>query len=173
MLVIGSGGSGKSTFARALSRNLGLPLVHLDREYWRAGWVEPEKDEWEERVRLLCAADEWVIDGNYGGTLELRLGRADTAIFLDLATPSCLLGISRRFLRWRGRTRPDMPEGCPETIDLKFLLYVLRYRRTRRPQVLARLARFDGEVVVLTSRRAARRFVEAATSWSRVSDECG
>lgn len=158
--MIGCGGSGKSTLARALSKNLVLPLVHLDREYWRPGWVEPSKEEWEERVRALCAADEWVIDGNYGGTLELRLERADTAIFLDLPTASCLLGIGRRFLRWRGTTRPDLPAGCPETIDLKFLRYVLGYRRTRRAGVLDRLARFEGEVVVLTSRRAARRFAK-------------
>lgn len=160
--MIGCGGSGKSTLARALSRNLGLPLVHLDYEYWGAGWVEPPKEEWAERVRTLCAADAWLMDGNYSGTLELRLARADTAIFLDLPTASCLLGILRRFLYWRGRTRPDLPEGCPESIDLEFVRYVLRYRRTRRPTMLARLARFDGEVVVLTSRRGARRYAERA-----------
>lgn len=160
--MIGCAGSGKSTLARALSTKLGLPLVHLDREYWGTGWVEPSRDEWAERVRALCAADEWVIDGNYSRTLELRLERAETAIFLDLSTASCLLGIVSRFLRWRGRTRPDMPEGCSEKIDLEFIRYVLRYRRTRRPGVLERLAGFQGEVVVLTSRRAARRYAETA-----------
>lgn len=158
--MIGCGGSGKSTLARTLSRDLCLPLVHLDYEYWGAGWAEPPKDAWAERVRKLCAADAWVMDGNYSGTLDIRLERADTAIFLDLPTASCLLGIVRRFLRWRGRTRPDMPEGCPDKIDVEFVRYVLRYRRTRRPTMLARLARFDGEVVVLTSRRAARRYAE-------------
>jgi adenylate kinase family enzyme len=160
VLVVGCGGSGKSTLARALSRKLGLPLVHLDREYWRAGWIEPPRDEWQARVRALCAADDWVIDGNYGDTMELRLARADTVVFLDLPTASCLLGIGRRFLRWRGKPRPDMAEGCPETITGEFLRYVLSYRRTRRAGVLDRLARFDGDVVVLTSRRAARRFAK-------------
>jgi adenylate kinase family enzyme len=162
VLVIGCGGSGKSTVARALSRKLGLPLVGVDLEYWRPGWVEPSPEEWEARVRELCAADEWVIDGNYGGTMELRLAHADAAIFLDLRTVSCVAGVLRRYFRWRGRTRPDLPEGCPESIDAKFLRYVLGYRRTRRAGVLERLARFDGDVVVLTSRRAARRYIETA-----------
>jgi adenylate kinase family enzyme len=162
VLVIGCGGSGKSTLARALSRKLGLPRVGLDREYWRPGWVEPPLEEWEARVRELCLAAEWVMDGNYGDTMELRLAHADTVIFLDLPTLSCLAGIVRRYLRWRGRTRPDMPAGCPEMIDAEFLRYVLGYRRTRRAAVLERLARFDGDVVVLTSRRAARRYAETA-----------
>ena len=158
--MVGCGGSGKSTLARTLSRKLGLPLVHLDREYWRAGWIEPPPDEWQARVRELCAAEEWVIDGNYGDTMELRLARADTVVFLDLPTATCLLGIGGRFLRWRGRPRPDMAEGCPETITGEFLRYVLAYRRTRRARVLERLERFDGDVVVLRSRRAARRFAK-------------
>ncbi len=157
--MIGCAGSGKSTLARALSTNLGLPLVHLDLEYWRPGWIEPSTEEWEARVRELCKTEEWVIDGNYSRTLELRLERADTAIFLDLPTASCLLGIVRRFAHWRGRSRPDMPEGCSEKIDLEFVRYVLAYRRTRRPGMLARLARFDGDVVVLPGRRVARRYV--------------
>lgn len=159
--MIGCGGAGKSTLARSLSRRLGLPLVNLDREYWQPGWRQPSKEEWGVRVRKLCAAEEWVMDGNYGGTMELRLEHADTAIFLDLPTASCLFGILWRFLRWRGRTRPDMPAGCPETIDLEFLRYVVGYRRTRRAEVLQRLERFDGEIVVLTSRRAVRRYTAA------------
>jgi len=98
------------------------------------------------------------MDGNYGGTMELRFEHADTAIFLDLPTASCLSGILRRFLRWRGRTRPDMPAGCPETSDVEFFRYELNYRRTRRAGVLRRLERFEGHVVVLTSRRAVRRY---------------
>lgn len=162
VLVIGCGGSGKTTLARQLAAKLGLPVVHLDKEFWRAGWVEPPAEEWEERVRRLAAADAWIMDGNYGGTMELRLQRADAVIFLDLATVNCLAPILSRYVRWRGKTRPDLPEGCPETIDLEFVRWVLSYRRTRRAGVLERLARFDGEIVVLRSRRAARRYLQTA-----------
>ncbi len=162
VLVIGCGGAGKSRLARGLAGALDLPLIHLDREYWRPGWIEPTPSDWEKRVKELCAGQQWILDGNYGGTMELRLAHADTAILLDLPTTTCLLGVIGRRLRWRGRTRPDLPTGCPESLDLAFIRYVLAYRRTRRPVVLERLARFDGDVVVLTSRRSARRYAAAA-----------
>ena len=158
MLVIGCGGSGKTRLARELADRHGLPLVHLDREYWRPGWREPAPEEWEARVRELVAGDAWILDGNYGGTLDLRLGRADTVVFLDVSTLACLRGVAVRYIRWRGRTRPDLPNGCEETIDLEFIRYVLAYRRTRRAGVLDRLGRFEGEVVVLRSRRDVRRY---------------
>ena len=78
VLVIGAGGAGKSTFAARLSRKYGLPLIHLDALYWQPGWVEPGKAEWLERVAQVVAQDRWVMDGNYGGSLDLRLPRADT-----------------------------------------------------------------------------------------------
>lgn len=163
VLVVGSPGAGKSVFATRLAAALGLPLVHLDREFHLPGWVEPERERWVERVRELIAGEEWVIDGNYGSTLELRLSRADTAVFLDLPTATCLAGVLRRVARWRGRTRPDMADGCPEQLDREFLRYTLHFRRDTRPRVVERLSRFGGEVVVLRSRRAARRYLELLT----------
>lgn len=113
------------------------------------------------RVEELIGGHEWVIDGNYGSTMELRLSRADTAIFLDLPTRTCVVAVVGRVLRWRGRSRPDMAAGCPEHFELEFLRYTFRFRRDTRPRVIERLTRFDGEVVVLRSRRAARRYLDA------------
>ena len=158
VLVVGSPGAGKTVLATRLAATLGLPLVHLDREFHRPGWVEPPLEEWVARVEELIAGEEWVLDGNYGSTMELRLSRADTAIFLDLPTATCVAGVLQRVLRWRGRTRPDMAEGCPEQLDGEFLRYTLRFRRDTRPRVVERLSRFDGDVVVLRSRRAVRRY---------------
>jgi adenylate kinase family enzyme len=67
VLVIGSGGAGKSTFSVALGKRLELPVIHLDAHFWRPGWVETPKPEWRERVAQLAARDAWVMDGNYGG----------------------------------------------------------------------------------------------------------
>ncbi len=83
VLVDGMMGSGKSTFARALAQETGLPLIHLDVHYWNPGWTRPSDDEWRERQRALLAGEAWIIDGNYNETLALRLERADTIIFLD------------------------------------------------------------------------------------------
>src|SRR5215218_8542893 len=111
VLVLGSGGAGKSTFAARLAERTGLPLIHLDAEYWRPGWTGSPKREWLEKVERLTGGDEWIMDGNYGGTLQKRLAAADTVIFLDLPRIVCLARVVRRRLRFHGRTRPDMTPG--------------------------------------------------------------
>jgi adenylate kinase family enzyme len=83
-VVTGMAGAGKSTFSRALAAKTGLPVIHLDIYYWKPGWVEPSEDEWREKQRALVSTDKWILDGNYHGTLDLRLERADKAVFLDI-----------------------------------------------------------------------------------------
>jgi adenylate kinase family enzyme len=164
VLVIGAGGSGKSTFAAALASKLALPLVHLDALYWHAGWQPTPPDEWRERVRGLAAQPRWVMDGNYGGTLDLRLQRCDTAIFLDMPRALCLWRVVKRRLRYVGRTRPDMAPGCREQLSWEFVSWVWSYRATRRDGILRRLAALgEGKrAVVLTSPSAVRRFLDEA-----------
>lgn len=84
ILVIGCCGSGKSTFSRRLNEITKIDIIHLDKEYWNPGWVEPPKDEWKKLVETLIARDAWIMDGNYSGTLELRLHACDTMIYLDM-----------------------------------------------------------------------------------------
>ena len=161
ILVIGSGGAGKSTLAARLGARLGLPVIHLDAHFWRPGWVETPAAEWREVVTALTARDAWVMDGNYGGTLDLRLAACDAVIFLDLPRVVCVAGIVGRWLRHAGSTRPDMAPGCPEQLSWEFVRWVWDYPRRRRPDVLRRLAALpaDRHVVVLRSRRAAERFL--------------
>jgi len=106
--VVGSGGAGKSTFARALGGVTGLPVVHLDEHYWRPGWVEPSKTEWSAIQTDLVSRDRWIMDGNYGGTFDVRFARADTVIVLSLPRAACLVGSTRRFSNGSGGTRPTV-----------------------------------------------------------------
>ena len=85
VLVIGMAGAGKSTFSRALSARTGLPVIHLDIHYWKPGWVKPSEDEWREKQRGLLAGRTWIADGNDLETLDLRLERAETVVFLTHA----------------------------------------------------------------------------------------
>ena len=161
VLVIGSGGSGKSTVATELADVLGLPLIHLDALYWSSGWVPTPADEWRRRVEELIAHPRWVMDGNYGGTLDLRLARCEMVVFLDLPRVVCLWRVLKRQLRFRGRSRPDMPPGCPERFSWEFITWIWTYPARRRRSVLAKLnaLRDSVRVVILSSRRQVREFL--------------
>jgi len=162
VLVVGCCGAGKSTFARHLSMLTGVPLVHLDKEYWRPGWIEPEKDQWTAKVETLIVEPRWIIDGNYVSTLPLRLRRADSVIFLDLPRRICVLRSILRILRGYGRTRADMTQNCPERFHWDFLKFVWNFRRDHRPRVIEALRGFHGTVVILKSPSAVAAFLSAA-----------
>jgi adenylate kinase family enzyme len=162
ILVIGSGGAGKSTFARRLGALTGLEVIHLDREYWRPGWVKTPKDEWRRKVEELVALSGWVMDGNYSGTLDLRLAACDTVVFIDLPRALCLWRVVKRAATYRGKSRPDMAKGCPEKIDLEFVRWVWGYHSRSRPRVLALLEQHsrDKRIIRLRSRAEVEGFLE-------------
>jgi adenylate kinase family enzyme len=163
VLVIGSGGAGKSTFAAGLAERLGLPVIHLDALYWKPGWIEPSRMAWEKTVNGLLADERWVMDGNYGGTLEMRLAAADTVIFLDLPRTLCIRRVVLRRIRFRGRSRPDMTPGCPERLTWEFLRWIWRYPVERRPGIQDRLARLrtDQRAIVLRSPSDVEEFLRS------------
>jgi adenylate kinase family enzyme len=165
VLVIGSGGAGKSTFAARLARQTGLPLIHLDALYWRPGWVEPSREVWAREVELLLAGDRWVIDGNYGGTLDVRLAACDTVVFLDMPRIVCLARVVKRRLQYHGRTRPGVTPGCPERLSFEFLRWIWRYPVERRGSILTRLSRLQAgqKVLVFTSGAEVDRFFSGWT----------
>ena len=125
VLIIGSGGAGKSTLTVQLGPILGLPVIHLDSLYWKQGWQQLDKDIWRDTVSGLVAGDEWIMDGNYGGTLDIRVPAADTVVYLDFPPLLCLWRVIKRRFQYNKCGRPDMAPGCPEQITLAFLRYAV------------------------------------------------
>lgn len=162
VVVVGSGGSGKSRFSSDLGRSTGLPVIHLDREFWRPGWEKTPKEEWKNRVSELLAGDRWIMDGNFGGTREMRLRAADTVIFLDLSRLLCLYRILKRTIKHFGKSRPDMAEGCYERLDLGFIFWIWNYKDRSRTRLMAELESIsEKRVIILRNRRQVKEFLAA------------
>jgi adenylate kinase family enzyme len=140
ILVVGNCGAGKSTLASQVSDRLGLPVIGLDRYYWGPGWTPASPEAWRHKISELVSAPEWIMDGNFFNSLDLRLQRADAVVFLDLPRRTCGRRALGRLLRWWGRTRPDLPSGCCESLDLDFLRYIWRFPTERRVELLTALA---------------------------------
>lgn len=130
--VIGCPGTGKSTLATELGAAFQLPVFHLDRLFWRSGWVEGDPDAFMRNVRDIVAQERWIIDGNYSRTMPLRFPRSHAIVWLDLSTTAALWGVLRRYAHSRGRTRPDMADGCSERWDWGFIKWVLGFRERQR-----------------------------------------
>ena len=164
VLVMGSSGSGKSTFARRLADITDLPFVSLDALYWRPGWLASDNAEFDQRVTEVARQPQWVIDGNYtrSGAGELRRQSSDTVIWFDLPRSSCMFGIMRRIAGSYGKVRPEMAEGCPEKIDFEFFRYVWTYRQVQRPKLLDYFQglRADQSLVCFTDRAQADDYLQ-------------
>jgi adenylate kinase family enzyme len=161
-------GSGKSTFSRALAAKTGLPVVHLDVLFWQPGWVEPSDDEWREIQHDLIARDEWILDGNYHATLDTRLHRADTAVFLDTSWWVCTWRALVRGLRKRP-SGFQLPDGCDESAlrrwrdEWSLAWRIWRSHRSEREVELEILSKHANHVALysLRSKSAARDFLSA------------
>lgn len=161
VLVIGSCGAGKSTFARRLHKHIGLKLIHLDSFYHKPNWEEPSEEEWIAVVNKLVEDDEWIMDGNFGGTLDLRLQFCDTVIRLDFPRAVCTWRVIKRTLTYYKRKRPDMAEGCDERFDWEFLKYVWNFPRDKNPSIESRLLKFeDVKIFNLKSNREVEDFLQ-------------
>lgn len=161
-IVVGCPGSGKSHFARRLQALTGLPLVYLDRLYWRADKTTVSQQEFDRALAAALAGERWIIDGNYLRTMEARLAAADTVFFLDYPIEVCLSGIEER----RGKPRPDMPWVETEA-DEEFLSFVRAFPGDSRPRILALLkANPKKQTVVFHTREEADAFLAALQTFS-------
>lgn len=160
IMIIGCGGAGKSTLARKLGEKTGLPVVHLDKLFWKPGWESVSREEFDRLHRQELAKERWILDGNFDRTMLERLARCDTVIYLDFPRIICMFGVMKRILTTYGTVRPDMGEGCPERIDWEFLQWVWNFNKNKRAANYRRLAEVEGvNIIILKNRSQVERFL--------------
>lgn len=156
IIVIGCPGSGKTTFARKLRDKTDLPLYYLD-----AIWHKPDKthiprEEFDARMAEILPTDQWIIDGNYSRTLEIRMRACDTVFFFDLPTQVCLEGAAARV----GKVREEMP-WIETKLDPEFKKEIEEFPSKNLPTVYALFEKYsDKRIVIFRSREEADKFLE-------------
>ncbi len=163
VLVIGSPGSGKSTFSRKLHALCGLPLFHLDQLHWTENATEVEPEIFRSRLQEVLARDAWIIDGNYGATMEQRLALCDTVFFLDYPVELCIRSARERI----GKKREDIP-WIEKEEDPEFIEYIRCFPQTKRPLIFRRLEKYP--LIMLyhfRSREEAQRYLDQFTRSAR------
>jgi adenylate kinase family enzyme len=147
VVILGRGASGKSTLARRLGEITRLPVVELDKVFWRPGLVATPRDEWVAAQDLLVTTDGWIIDGDLGqfDVVQTRLRAADTIILLDFSFWCCAHRAIQR--------------SC-ERID--FWWWVLAYRWKSRPVLMKAIADYapNAALHVFRTPDSLQRFVD-------------
>lgn len=138
--VIGCSGSGKSTFSRKLAEITGLPLYYLDMIYWREDCSHIGRLSFARKQKAIMKTDKWIIDGNFRGTIELRISSAELIYFFDLPTQVCIDGVLSR-----GK-RPDMP--CDLPADNELIEYIKNYNVNCKPLVMRLFEKYPDKKVI-------------------------
>lgn len=163
ILVLGCGGAGKSMFAREMGERFALPVVHLDKLWWLPNWVKRDRDEFDKLLLQELNKPAWIMDGNFKRTINLRLNRCDVAVFLDIPAEECLQNVYARAEEYRGKSRPDMAEGCEERVDEEFKEWVMHYDANVRGGMLVALSKSRKPYFVFKSRKEAYAWLNEFT----------
>jgi len=166
IIILGPGGAGKSTLAKRMAKILGIEAIHLDSHFWQPGWIQTPREEWILKQQILLKKKSWIMDGNYGGTIDLRISAADTLIFFDFNRYFCLYRVVKRFFQYRGKTRPDMSDGCNEQLDWGFIKWIWDFPNRNRLQLLKLLAEnsTDKDIYIFKRKSDIEKFIKEISS---------
>lgn len=162
IMIIGSGGAGKSTLARELGEKLNIEVLHLDNLLWEPNWKQVPKDKQKIIQENIVQNDQWIIDGNYGGTMDIRFQSADTIIFMDISRVICIYRAIKRMFQYRNKARPDMVEGNQERFDLNFYKWIWNYPKDKKPEIIDKLNEMRNEknIIILKSPKEVQSFID-------------
>ena len=149
VIIIGCPGRGKSSFGRKLKSITDLPLYHLDMMFWNNNRTTVTKEVFIERLKKAMSNSGWIIDGNYGSTMEMRIKECDTVFFLDYPTNVCIEAIAAR----KGQPRSDMPWIENGDTDEDFIDFINNYNSESRPKVISLLEKYSTKNIIIFKSR--------------------
>lgn len=180
IVIIGSPGAGKSTFAQRLSYILDIEVIHLDRYFWQPGWKEfSRRDRITIEQELINTKDQWIIEGSYLSSSDNRLRAADTIIFLDTPYFLCLWRVITRYIKYYRQPRLDLPIGCTDRLDGLRIAKIFYFPYKSRKWLLDKIkevyyqtkdAPSKKTIIVLTSSEQAEKFLKSLT-WTYLETE--
>ncbi len=147
-MIIGCPGSGKSTLSRQLGKILNIPVLHLDYIYHIDNFKHIDRDELKIMIETFTQSnDSFIIDGNYGSTMEWRTQFCDTVILLDISTEICVNNVLNRM---NNEHREDMAPGFDLSImDDSFIEFVRTFKQRKLPGIVALLDKVNMNRIVL------------------------
>ena len=159
--IVGALGTGKTTLSNILSKLYNIEATHIDGIHHMENWVQRDKDERDRMILDVVSKDKWIIDGTYKATLKPRFEAADLIIWLDYSSFAQIKGVMTRFLKNKGKEKPEIP-GCKEKMDKEFFTYVLRYNKDKRKNIVNNLEGIDkSKVIVFKNRRQLNKWIKS------------
>lgn len=164
IVILGYSGSGKSTTARNIGQKCNIPVLHLDTVYWLENWqVRPVEESKAIVADFMAANQSWVIEGNYKALCqEERFRQADKILFFNFNRFICFSRALGRYMKYKGKTRPDMASGCNEKFDFEFMKWILKDGRTpQKKKAYANMCeKYADKVVIISNQKQLDNFLE-------------
>ncbi|MDE7454550.1 MAG: AAA family ATPase, partial [Clostridia bacterium] len=164
--IIGCPGSGKTTFSKQLGELLNRPVTHLDKVLWGANWQMLPFDERQVIHNGLISQENWIIDGMWKSHLPDRLDKTTLVVFLDYKRSVSMGRAIKRRVKYGGKQRDDIADGCLEKLDNYFLHYIWTFRKQVRPYILNELSKRPClTVVTLQTPKQTKQFLQTLNNY--------
>ena len=158
--IIGGPGTGKSTLAKNLGKELNLPIYHIDGIHHLENWKVRDKEERDEIILNKIKEPKWIMDGTYKHTLEKRIENSDMVIFLNFSKTARVKGILSRYIKNKGKEKSEIP-GCKEQMNFKFIKQTLNWEKDRLKIVNEALEKNkNNKIIVFKTRRKLNKWYE-------------
>lgn len=151
--IIGGCGTGKTTLASNLGKELKLPVYHIDGIHHLENWELRDKAERDKIILEKVSESKWIIDGTYRSTLDQRLQNSDLIIYLDYSSFAQVKGIMGRFIKNHGKEKEEIP-GCKEKMSFEFFKFACNWRKDKRDEIIGKINKIDpNKVIIFKNRR--------------------